>query len=87
LFEQSDDELHALVKDSAITYVPLWRVRRNLATIIGNSGDESAAAALDRPGHGVKNAARSARTPGVQDAVAWARARVADKRSLPSDCT
>ena len=39
LWEQSDDELHARIKGSAITYVPLSRLRRNLATVIGNSGD------------------------------------------------
>lgn len=73
LWEQSDDELHAMIKGSAMTYVPLWRLRRNLATIIGNSRDESLAAVLDRPGRGVKNAARAAQTPDVADAVAWAK--------------
>jgi Na+/H+ antiporter NhaA len=63
LWEQSDDELHAMIKGSAMTYVPLSRIRRNLATIIGNRGDASAAAVLDRPGRGIKNAARSAQTP------------------------
>jgi epoxyqueuosine reductase len=76
LWEQSDDQLHALIKDSAITYVPLSRLRRNLATIIGNSGDPALAAVLDRPGHGVRNAARSTQTPIVQDAVGWARRRL-----------
>lgn len=73
LWERSDDELHAMIKGSAITYVPLSRLRRNLATIIGNSGDPSVAPLLDRPGRGVKNAARAARTPAVEDAVAWAK--------------
>lgn len=75
LWERSDDELHELIKDSAMTYVPLSRLRRNLAIIIGNSGDRDAIAALDRPGHGKRNAARSALTPAVQDAIAWARRR------------
>ncbi len=75
LWQQSDDELHAMIKGSAMTYVPLSRLRRNLAVIIGNSGDRDAIAALDRPGRGVKNAARSALTPAVEDAVAWARSR------------
>jgi epoxyqueuosine reductase len=74
LWEQSDDELHAMIKGSAMTYVPLSRLRRNLATIIGNSGDPSLAAVLDRPGRGVKNAAPAADTPAVEDAVAWAKA-------------
>jgi epoxyqueuosine reductase len=73
LWQQSDDQLHGMIKGSAMTYVPLSRLRRNLATIIGNSGDESAAGVLDRPGRGVRNAARSALTPAVEDAVAWAR--------------
>ena len=74
LWEQSDDELHAMIKGSAMTYVPLSRLRRNLATIIGNSGDRVAGApVLDRPGRGVKNAARATLTPAVEDAVAWAK--------------
>jgi epoxyqueuosine reductase len=73
LWEQSDDELHAMIKGSAMTYVPLSRLRRNLATIIGNSGDPSLAPVLDRPGRGLKNAARAANTPAVEGAVAWAR--------------
>jgi epoxyqueuosine reductase len=76
LWEQSDDELHAVIKGSAMTYVPLSRLRRNLATIIGNSGDPSLAPVLDRPGRGVKNAAKSTHTPAVEDAVAWARRRL-----------
>jgi len=73
LWQASDDELHAMIKGSAMTYVPLSRLRRNLATIIGNSGDPSLAAVLDRPGRGIKNAARSTQTPAVQDAVEWAK--------------
>jgi epoxyqueuosine reductase len=78
LWLQSDDELHAMIKGSAMTYVPLSRLRRNLAVIIGNSGDRAAIAALDRPGRGVKNAARSTLTPAVEDAVAWAQRRGAE---------
>ena len=73
LWQQSDDELHAMIKGSAMTYVPLSRLRRNLATIIGNSGDPTLAAVLDRPGRGIKNAARSTQTPAVVEAVRWAR--------------
>ena len=65
-----------MIKGSAMTYVPLSRLRRNLATIIGNSGDAIVGAVLDRPGHGVKNAARSTLTPAVEDAVAWAKDRL-----------
>jgi epoxyqueuosine reductase len=76
LWQKPDDELHELIKGSAITFVPLSRLRRNLATIIGNSGDPALTAVLDRPGHAKKNAARSAQTPAVQAAVAWAREKL-----------
>jgi epoxyqueuosine reductase len=76
LWEQSDDELHEMIKGSAITYVPLSRLRRNLATILGNSGGAAAAAVLDRPGRGLRNAARSTLTPAVEDAIAWAKQRL-----------
>ncbi len=65
-----------MIKGSAMTYVPLSRLRRNLATVIGNSGDASLASVLDRPGRGVKNAARSTLTPAVQDSVEWARQKL-----------
>ena len=79
LWQQSDDELHARIKGSAMTFVPLSRLRRNLAVIIGNSGDAALAPALDRPGRAVKNAARSTQTPAVQDAVEWARRRLVNE--------
>ena len=75
-WQQSDDQLHALIKDSAMTYVPLSRLRRNLATIIANSGDASLGPALDRPGRGIRNAARSTQTPAVRDAVVWAKRKL-----------
>jgi epoxyqueuosine reductase len=76
LWQHTDDEIHERIKGSAMTFVPLSRLRRNLAVVIGNSGDPALADALDRPGRGKKNAARSAQTPVVEDAVAWARARL-----------
>jgi epoxyqueuosine reductase len=76
LWEHTDDELHDRIKGSAMTFVPLSRFRRNLAVIIGNSGDAGLLPSLDRAGHGVRNAAKSAATPAVQDAVAWARQRL-----------
>jgi epoxyqueuosine reductase len=76
LWQQSDQELHARVRGSAMTHATLARLRRNLAIAIGNSGDPSLAPALDRPGHGVRNAAHSAQSPVVQEAVAWAKARL-----------
>lgn len=74
LWERDDQELHGFVKGSAMTYLPLSRLRRNLAVVIGNSDDPAASGALDRPGRGVRNAAPSAQTELVQEHVAWARA-------------
>ena len=76
LWQMSDDELHRVVQGSAMTYIPLSRLRRNLAIVMGNSGDATLVAALDRPGRGVKNAARSTLTPAVENAVAWVRRRL-----------
>lgn len=76
LWQRTDRELHQFVKGSAMTHLPLSGFRRNLATVIGNSGDPALAEVLDRPGHGVKNAAHSANTPAVADAVAWAKGRL-----------
>lgn len=73
LWQRTDEELHGFVKGSAMTHLSLAGLRRNLAIVIGNSGEPLLAAVLDRPGHGVKNAAHSAQTPAVADAVAWAR--------------
>lgn len=78
LWQRPDQELHALVAGSAMTYQPLSRLRRNLAVVIGNSGDAAAVAALDRPGGGVKNAAPSADTALVQEHVAWARTQTTE---------
>lgn len=76
LWQRTDDELHAFVIGSAMTHLPLSGLRRNLATVIGNSGDAALAEVLDRPGHGVKNAAHSAHTPVVEEAVTWAKGRL-----------
>jgi len=76
LWQRSDFELHTLIKGSAMTYLPLSRLRRNLATIIGNTGDRDLADVLDQPGAGLKNAARSSATPVVENAVAWARTQL-----------
>ena len=59
-----------------MTHLSLAGLRRNLATVIGNSGDRALTAVLDRPGRGVRNAAHSAHTPVVEDAVAWAKGRL-----------
>ena len=68
LWRQSDDELRALMKGTAMTRAKLPGVRRNVAVAIGNSGDADAVAALavpypDRP---------SVDDPMVQEHVDWA---------------
>jgi epoxyqueuosine reductase len=79
LWQRSDFDLHTLIKGSAMTYLPLSRLRRNLATVIGNAGDAGLSGVLDQPGRGVRNAARSTFSPVVEDAVAWARRRLSEK--------
>ncbi len=76
LWERDDRSLHGFVKGSAMTYLPLSRLRRNLAVVIGNSADPAAATSLERPGRGVRNAAMSAEMPLVQEHVAWARGKL-----------
>jgi epoxyqueuosine reductase len=76
LWQRTDNELHEFVKGSAMTHLSMAGLRRNVATVIGNSGDTSLLPVLDRPGRGIKNAAHSAHTPAVADAVAWARERL-----------
>ena len=73
LWQRTDQELHAFVRGSAMTHLPLAGLRRNLATAIGNTGDPSLVSTLDRPGRGVKNAAHSAHTPVVEEAVEGAK--------------
>ncbi len=76
LWQRTDQELHAFVRGSAMRHTSLARLRRNLALAIGNSGNAGLAAVLDRPGRGVPNAAHSAATPVVKEAVAWAKDRL-----------
>lgn len=76
LWQRTDFDLHTLIKGSAMTYLPLSRLRRNLAVVIGNSREPGLADVLDRPGGGVRNAARSTTSPVVEASVAWAKARL-----------
>ena len=48
---------------------------KSQASEIGLAEAAQMIAALDTPGRGLKNAARSAETPAVIDAVQWARSR------------
>ena len=81
LWQRSDFDLHQLVKGSAMTYLPLSGFRRNLATVIGNTGEPDLSAVLEQPGGNARNAARSAATPVVEDAIGWAHRRLARKRT------
>jgi epoxyqueuosine reductase len=81
LWQRTDQELHGFVRGSAMMHTSLSRLRRNLALVIGNSGDAALLPALDRPGRGVPNAAHSAATPVVKEAVAWAKDRLGSAES------
>ncbi len=70
LWRRPDDELRAVLKGSAMKRAGVRRLRRNLAVAIGNSGDGSAAAALQD-----SNEATSA-DPLVVEHVAWAVERL-----------
>jgi epoxyqueuosine reductase len=76
LWQRTDQELHGYVRGSAMTHTTLARLRRNLAMVIGNSGDPALIAVLDRPGRGIRNAAHSAQASIVRDAVDWAKRRL-----------
>jgi epoxyqueuosine reductase len=73
LWSRNDFDLHAIVAGSAMTRASLSRLRRNLAVVLGNSGDPAHRDTLDRPGGGVRRAAQSAQTDLVQEHVEWAK--------------
>ena len=66
LWVRSDDGLRSLLKGSAMKRAGVRRLRRNLATAIGNSGDRSAAEVLKHTEE------ESARDPLVRAHVEWA---------------
>ena len=76
LWQQSDFELHNMMDESAMLRTSMSRLRRNLAVVIGNSGDPAVADVLDRPGGGVRRASQSAQTDLVQEHVLWAKERL-----------
>ena len=80
LWQRSDQQLNTLVRGSAMTRTTLSRLRRNLAVVLGNSGDERMAEVLDRPGGGVRRAAQSAETPLVREHVEWAKQKLRNPR-------
>jgi epoxyqueuosine reductase len=80
LWRTPDAELRRLTRESAMTRAKLTGLRRNIATAIGNSGDDVAIAALtersdDRP---------SADDATVQTHVRWATAASAPSRRTDS---
>ena len=79
LWSLPDNELHGMVRGSAMTRTSLSRLRRNLAVVIANSADPNAVEVLDRPGHGRRRAAMSAETPLVREHVEWAKTKLADE--------
>ncbi len=83
LWQRSDFELHHVVQGSAMTRTSISRLRRNLATVLGNSGDDSVVRVLDRPGQGVPAAARSAELPLVQEHVEWAKEHLSASAAKP----
>lgn len=66
LWKQSDDDLGALLKGSAMKRAGVKRLRRNLATAIGNTGDIDAIDALTTHGE------PTCGDPLVSEHVAWA---------------
>jgi epoxyqueuosine reductase len=66
LWRQSDDDLRRLLKGSAMKRAGIKRLRRNLAVAIGNSGDRSAASALE------SHPEATCADPLVAEHVAWA---------------
>jgi epoxyqueuosine reductase len=76
LWQRSDQQLHALVKGSAMTRTTLSRLRRNLAVTLGNSGDERMVDVLERASGGSRRAAPSAETPLVREHVRWAKGKL-----------
>lgn len=76
LWMKSDFELHNLMAGSAMLRTTVSRLRRNLAVVLGNSGDPAVAEVLDRPGGGVRRASQAAETDLVQEHIAWAKQRL-----------
>ena len=66
LWVRSDDGLRSLLKGSAMKRAGVRRLRRNLATAIGNSGDAAAAGVLKQVD------AETAQDPLVREHVEWA---------------
>lgn len=67
LWRRTDDELAALIGETALTRAGVKGLRRNLAVALGNSGDPRALEALDDPADGVTG------EPLVAEHVQWAK--------------
>jgi epoxyqueuosine reductase len=80
LWQRTDQQLNGLIRGSAMTRTSLSRLRRNLAVVLGNSGDPAMLDILDKPGGGVPRAAQSADTALVEEHVGWARRKLEASR-------
>ena len=78
LAQMSAEEFRQTFRRSPVRRAKLSGLRRNTVVAMGNSGNPALTAVLDRPGHGIRNAAHSCRSPIVVEAVAWAKARLAE---------
>jgi epoxyqueuosine reductase len=76
MWVQSDFELHNMMEGSAMRRTTMSRLRRNIAVVLGNTGDPGVVDILDRPAQGVRRAAQAAETKLVQEHVEWARERL-----------
>jgi len=73
LWRASDAALDALTEGGPMTRAPVASLRRNLAIAIGNSAAHVPCDVLEEPGDPDRP---SLDTPGVREAVAWARERL-----------
>jgi len=81
LWRRSDEELAALIGDTAMTRAGVRGLRRNLAVALGNSGDRRALDALDRTE--LQNATND---PLIIEHARWAKQTLADAlESAPPD--
>jgi epoxyqueuosine reductase len=76
LWRRSDEELAAFIGDTAMTRAGVKGLRRNIAVVLGNSGDRQALDALDEPG-----AETTKDDPLVIEHVQWAKRRLQELKA------
>jgi epoxyqueuosine reductase len=84
LWSRSDAALRAAIRNGPMTRARVKRVRRNLAVALGNSGEISAAEALDTASETSRPDAPSIAEPLVAEHIDWARHRLASRNLLRS---